>query len=112
MRELGHFLSSHQTPNFQPYFRIQERHREDFAVNRVITPDTISRMITMAQFSMNPIEIKVSEKNGATTIALALPDEASRREDVVPISGFPRVLVMDHIKKSKNPLNVRYKACN
>jgi hypothetical protein len=101
LRDLGNFLSRHQTPNFQPFFRIQEKHREHLAVNKVLTPDIVQSMITMAEFSMNPIEVRVSDKLGATTICLGLLNENVGKEDVTPISGFPRVLVVDHVKRCK-----------
>jgi hypothetical protein len=95
LRELGNFLGRYQTATFQPFFRIQEKHLESAAVSKVITPETISSMISMATFRMPLIDITLSEKNGPTTIALGLRDHFSRCEDIIPISGFPRVLLLD-----------------
>jgi hypothetical protein len=65
----------------------------------VITPDVVQNMITMAKFDVDVIEIQVSDKLGATTIGLGLLDEHNRKEDVVPISGFPRCLITDNLQK-------------
>ena len=99
LRDLGTLLTQYQVPNFQPFFRIQEKNREQFAVKTVIAPDAVQNMITMAKFEVDPIEVRVSDKLGATTIGLGLLDEHERKEDVVPISGFPRCLVTDNLQR-------------
>ena len=65
----------------------------------MITPHVVQSMITMAKFDMDPIEIRVSDKLGATTIGLGLLDEQDRREEVFPISGFPRCLITDNLQR-------------
>lgn len=80
--------------SFQPYFRIHEQNREAAADCKVIHPGVIERMITQSDFDMEQLDIRVSDKHGTTTIALGLLD-ISEREQVIPISGFPRNLVLD-----------------
>jgi hypothetical protein len=43
---------------------------------------------------MGEMEVAVSPKHGATTISLACWDY-TEREDITPISGFPRDLILD-----------------
>ena len=86
-------------PNFQPFFRIQEKNQEHLAVKTVITPHVVQNMITMAKFDVDPIQVRVSDKLGVTTIGLGLLDEQDRREEVVPISGFPRCLITDNLQR-------------
>jgi hypothetical protein len=99
---LGAFLTHHQEPTFQPFFRIQEKSREIKALNKVITPDIVQGMITMAKFEMDTIEVYVSDKLGATTIALGLRGDNGKKEDIHPISGFPRCLVTDILPRGMN----------
>lgn len=84
----------HET--FQPYFSIQEQHQQP--VERMIDPIVIEKMYTHAFFDMGVMRVDVSAKHGAITIALALWDY-TQREDVIPISGFPRNLVLDTLQK-------------
>jgi hypothetical protein len=79
--------------SFQPYFRIHEQNREDAANHKVIDPEVIEKMSTQGDFDMGELDIRVSDKHGGTTIALGLLD-ISEREEIVPISGFPRNLVL------------------
>jgi hypothetical protein len=58
-------------------------------------------MYTHAYFDMGIINVNVSAKHGPITIALALWDYA-QREDVIPISGFPRNLVLDTLQKGRS----------
>lgn len=72
----------------------------------VITPDVVQNMITMAKFDVDPIEVRVSDKLGATTIGLGLLDEPKRKVDVVPISGFPRCLITDNLQRGMQTQSV------
>lgn len=84
--------------NFQPYFRIQEQHRERrHAVNKVIDASVIENMITRSNFNMEEFEIKVSDRHGDILISLALLDVSSKPE-LFPISGFPRSLILDALR--------------
>jgi hypothetical protein len=49
---------------------------------------------------MGVIEVNVSAKHGAITISLALWDY-TEREDVIPISGFPRNLVLETLQRGQ-----------
>jgi hypothetical protein len=95
---LGRFLTS----TSQPFFRIHEKNRANAAVNSVITPDIIERMITRAQFSVHALEIYISLKHDKVSITLGFRNELSHREEQFPISGFPRDLLMDDIKPRIN----------
>lgn len=90
-----------QHPRFQPFFQISEKNRETFAINKVILPPVVESMITHARFDMDPIDVHVSEKLGPTTIGLGLIEEIYHIEEIVPISGFPRCLVLDALVKSE-----------
>lgn len=101
LREMGSFLRDHQTHDFQPFFRISEAQREQTAINKVITPEKIAAMIQYSQFEMGIMQIHVSDKLGPTTIALGLQDRETRRDEVIPISGFPCPLIVNSLHKGK-----------
>jgi hypothetical protein len=66
----------------------------------MIDPHVIEKMYTHAHFDVGVIEVLVSAKHGAITISLALWDY-TEREDVIPISGFPRNLVLDTLQRGQ-----------
>jgi hypothetical protein len=66
----------------------------------MIDPLVIEKMYTHAFFDMGVIEVIVSAKHGAVTISLALWDYIEW-EDIIPISGFPRNLVLDTLQKGQ-----------
>ena len=93
LRYLGSFLKLHQIhETFQPYIRIREENHLPTQI--VIEPEVIERMCTHACFEMGSFSVNVSPKHGAINIELALWD-ITQREDLLPISGFPRNLVLE-----------------
>ena len=66
----------------------------------MIDPFVVEKMCTHAHFDLGVIEVNVSAKHGAITISLALWDY-TEREDVIPISGFPRNLVLDTLQRGQ-----------
>jgi hypothetical protein len=107
LRDLGFFMQLQQRQNFQPFFQILEKHRETFSINKVILPAIVEGMITHAQFEMPPLDVHVSDKLGPTVIGLGLFDDVTRVEEVVPISGFPRCLVLDTLQRSKQAFTTK-----
>jgi hypothetical protein len=90
-----------ETHAFQPYFRIHEQHREQrHAVNKVIDASVIEKMITTCKFDMEEFVVAVSDKHGDILISLALLG-LSERDELFPISGFPRSLILDALKSGK-----------
>ena len=96
LRALGAFLRNKQQPEFQPYFRIYEKHYEATGFSIPIPPSTIESMITHARFSVDAPKIHISDKMGPVYIFLCLLEEGTERtEAAMPISGFPRGLAIE-----------------
>lgn len=86
---------------FQPYFRVHEQHRDQrYAVNKVIEAHVIERMNTNSSFEMEEFVVAVSDKHGDILISLALLG-FEEKEELFPISGFPRNLTLDSLKSGQ-----------
>lgn len=77
---------------YNPYFVIQERRKENEAWQTVIGPPVVTKMMQDGQFSFGQIVIHLSNKVAETTISLCFGDQAAKPV-FYPISGFPRCLV-------------------
>ncbi|KAH8708474.1 hypothetical protein GQ44DRAFT_627959 [Phaeosphaeriaceae sp. PMI808] len=100
LRSLGSFLRRQQRQSiFQPFFRMSEQHQPHIDIT--MSSEIIEKMCTHAYFDMDEIDMAISANHGTTTISLAVWDY-TEREDVIPISGFPRDLILDALQKRKN----------
>ncbi|EON62430.1 hypothetical protein W97_01652 [Coniosporium apollinis CBS 100218] len=94
MRALGDYLRLQQTPDFQPYFSIEERYREAHAQRVIIRESVIYDMISRARFNMEPVTVHTSKQAARITISLYLKPEQG-----FAISGFPRSLIVEESLK-------------
>jgi hypothetical protein len=94
LRQFGKFFEQLQTSTFQPYFGIWEVGQTE-PIKVMITRKTVKDMTHHTQFFMQSLEIPISDKRIETTIVLCLKDGG----ELIPISGFPRVLIVDESLK-------------
>lgn len=91
LRHFGDFLRQRQETDFQPYFQIK-----DLDTKKVnISPNTVEKMITLAKFEVDMVEIRIPLQLRPTVIDLCLLEEGTDKETFVPISGFPRALAVE-----------------
>jgi hypothetical protein len=71
-----------------PHFTVQERKQKREAEKLVVTTEIVSQMTQQNQFSIGPVEVKVSERIAIVEILMYFDDD----DEGFPISGFPRSL--------------------
>ncbi|KAI9741336.1 MAG: hypothetical protein M1834_003053 [Cirrosporium novae-zelandiae] len=76
--------------DYDPYFVIQERHREKEGSKVILTSDVVDTIVEESKFSMQ-LKFEVANKTAETTIELCLDDDPGNLK-YYPISGFPRCL--------------------
>jgi hypothetical protein len=71
-----------------------------------ISEAIVNGMIKLATFDLGPLDIYVSSKNAAVTISLYFRTTYEARDSykAYPISGFPRVLMLEEDQKRVLPL--------
>ncbi|KAH8665171.1 hypothetical protein BGZ60DRAFT_379045 [Tricladium varicosporioides] len=109
MKELGKYLHGFLKPNFLPYFFVCEPKKYSFETSKMIplTRPIINNMWTYGAFDAVNIDIKASGLDAETMILLCLKEGDFRRTysmdvdydpnkfDDIPISGFPRKLMIE-----------------
>ena len=60
-----------------------------------MSPHVIDKMIQLSNFAVDPVEIRIPHKLPQTTIFLCLLEDGASEEERMPISGFPRTLIVE-----------------
>ncbi|CAN9312297.1 unnamed protein product [Alternaria alternata] len=93
LRDLGDYIRKHQTPYFQPFFRIQEAMRDESSQCIQVETQTIRDMTERGLFRLDSVVIPVTSEGAEVSIDLHLTDDRTRHgQRGLPISGFPRHL--------------------
>lgn len=95
MCALGKILEERQTEDFEPYLFIRPDASKDEGYQIVITMDVIRGMTDNSVFGLPNIMIPLKDESKATSINLFLTAHDGLEPDGFPISGFPRVLLVE-----------------
>ncbi|KAI9717966.1 MAG: hypothetical protein M1828_007058 [Chrysothrix sp. TS-e1954] len=104
LRALGRFFKSQQITDFQPYFQIGEKSahspEENVREKIEITSRIIDTMCDRAVFNLGrDVQCKMSSAYAPTVMSLCLYSKLERCEKSYPISGFPRLMIKEHLGK-------------
>ncbi|PKY01131.1 hypothetical protein P168DRAFT_329858 [Aspergillus campestris IBT 28561] len=80
----------------EPYFLIREKRRERDAQMYLVKHKTISDMMQHGTFSMNKVEVRLTQRMAETEI-LFCPEGDRSHPTYYPISGFPRCLLDEEV---------------
>ena len=95
IRRLGDYLRNATSQHFHPFFDIGEKDSNSEPLKVFIKQPLIEGMLMKALFGIDEVQIPVSSELAVTTIALSLVDG-----EMLPISGFPRVLLTTGVPRS------------
>ncbi|PSK54732.1 hypothetical protein B9Z65_3821 [Elsinoe australis] len=92
---LGRFLQSRLTRSFQPYFLVHATADDPDSFTIPLSKTVIDTMVYRCIFELRDVEILVYDETRPTTITMFLSDHELLTSAGLPISGFPRWLLLD-----------------
>jgi hypothetical protein len=105
MRALGRYIHAHTTSDFEPFFTVQEDCSYSNVHRYTISEEVLRGMCVRGRFKMPTIHVTISREMSTTTIYLCLQATPYVRGNAnLPISGFPRSLMIETIRQSEHPL--------
>ncbi|PQE03570.1 patatin-like serine protein [Rutstroemia sp. NJR-2017a BVV2] len=106
LKALGRILMEFIKGDFEPHFVVKEDHKIETMQKVPISEQSINNMMRRGVFHGDRIQITVSKQFASTTISLCLREAAYTQamDSYLPISGFPRKLMMEDIPRPSESL--------
>ncbi|KAF2735254.1 FabD/lysophospholipase-like protein [Polyplosphaeria fusca] len=100
VRSLGEYMRAQQNGEFQPFFEIRNDEHPAVTENVVLSAEDVNAMVDRASFSITLPDIRTRKQSTHIHIEMVLRGQYLR-ESKVPISGFPRTLMVERSLQSK-----------
>jgi hypothetical protein len=103
-KALGRYLVKCFKGNFEPYFVIEDSQSWDTIQKLPITEEIVKDMVLKGRFIMDRVQIVVVKQLAEISISLCLQDDGYpfASNSHLPISGFPRPLMIEDIPQRKS----------